>query len=87
MYEHVGMADNHHRCRSDKRQITPSFDLNNKNEERRSQSMIGTKNLAMLLHKDSKFITTSIKEVKRSVFSIGGPITHRSQKRSQMITP
>ena len=83
MYEHVGMADNHHRRRSDERQITPSFDHYNKNEVRRSQSMIGTKNLAKLLHKDSKFKTTSIKEVKRSVISIGGPITHRSPKRSQ----
>lgn len=83
MYEHVGMADNHHRRRSDERQITPSFDHNNKNEERRSQSMIETKNLAKLLHKDSKFKTTSIKEIKRSFISIGGPITHRSQKRSQ----
>lgn len=33
MYEHVGMANNHHKHRSDEWQITPSFDHNNKNKE------------------------------------------------------
>ena len=33
MYEHVGMANNHHRCRSDERQITPHH-KGTKNDEK-----------------------------------------------------
>ena len=33
MYEHVGMTNNHHICRSDERQITPHH-IRTKNDEK-----------------------------------------------------
>jgi hypothetical protein len=52
MYEHVGMADNHHRRRSDKRQIAP-YHKRTKNDEKsvikRSQSMKEQRLMTILL--------------------------------------
>jgi hypothetical protein len=46
MYEHVGMANNHNRCRSDERQITPHHKgtKNNENQLSKITKHEGTKN-------------------------------------------